>query len=234
MTIDPLLVDCYELDGRKDWESLASAGVPWVGAVIKATQGLYYRPQWFDQQIRALSTVCPSRNGSTWFFGAYHYLDIGMDGAEQADYFLGAFGRAGVSLTAPGMLWPMVDVERGGQRVPLTKTRVEDVTGKFAARVLAVTGRTPTLYGGELLASLGITNHLGCGRLAIARYAATLPHDVVMRIGWGAPWIWQFCGDGEAYLPGYPSVAPGCGKVDISVLTGAGGLEQLAADLAAP
>lgn len=228
MSIDPLLVDAYELDGAKDWRALASAGLPWAGAILKATQGTYYAPSWYALEMAVLRTACPERNGSTWFFGAYHYLDMSLDGKAQADFFLRAIGETRI----PGMLWPMVDVERGGQRKQaLTKDHVEQVVGAFAMRMIAVTGRQPTLYGGELLASLGITSPMGCGRLAIARYAATLPHDVVTRIGWDEPFLWQFCGDGESYLPGYPRDAPGCGKIDISVLTAGGGIEALAAAL---
>lgn len=232
MTVDPLLVDCYELDGPKDWAALAAAGAPWCGAILKASQGTYYRPHWFAEQLAQVIAVGRARCGVDWFFGGYHYLDMSLDGTAQADYFLSAF--AGAALDQAGMLWPMVDVERGGQRSPsLTKQRVQDVTGAFAARVIAALGRAPTLYGGELLAALGITDHMGCGRLAIARYAATLPHDVVSRIGWPSPWLWQYCGDGEAYLAGYPSTAPGCGKIDISVLTRTGGVAGLAHDLQA-
>ena len=227
--IDPLFVDAYELDGPKNWKALAAAGLPWAGAILKATQGTYYAPHWYAAQMDALQAACPERNGSTWFFGAYHYLDLSLDGKAQADYFLDAIAEGAHT---PGMLWPMVDVERGGQRKPaLTKDHVEQVVGAFAMRVIAETGRQPTLYGGELLASLGITSPMGCGRLAIARYASTLPHDVVTRIGWQSPYLWQYCGDGEAYLPSYPREAPGCGKIDISVLTMAGGLDGLAAAL---
>ena len=233
-TIDPLIVDAYQLDGAKDWKALAAAGLPWIGARLKATQGTYYSaPSWFPGQLAELAMVATERNGVDWFFGAYHYLDIALDGEAQADFFLRQLSPVFMAKwDVPGLLPAMVDVERGGQRAPtLTRSRVEDVTNTFAARVLAVTGRAPTLYGGELLASLGITSHMGCSRLSIARYAPTLPHDVVTRIGWDAPDEWQFCGDGEAYLPGYPTTAPGCGKIDISVLTSPGGVAAFAAAL---
>jgi GH25 family lysozyme M1 (1,4-beta-N-acetylmuramidase) len=228
---DPLFVDCYQGDGPKDWTALAVAGAPWHGVILKATQGTYYNPRaWYLGEMAKVAAVPSERKGVDWFFGAYHYLDMSQDGAAQADFYLSC---AGDDFSQPGALWPIVDVERGGQRAPsLTKQRVIDTTSAFAARILAVTGKTPTLYGGSLLADLGITDHMGCGRLWIARYTPTLPHDVISRIGWSEPWLWQYCGDGEASLAGYPNQAPGCGKVDISVLTRAGGIAGLVHDLA--
>ena len=41
MSIDPLIVDCYQGDGPKYWPKLAAAGAPWHGAILKATQGTY-------------------------------------------------------------------------------------------------------------------------------------------------------------------------------------------------
>ena len=62
---DSLIVDAYELDGPKDWKALAAAGAPWIGARLKMTQGTYYKPPWFTQQLKLLTTMCPERNGDT-------------------------------------------------------------------------------------------------------------------------------------------------------------------------
>jgi hypothetical protein len=96
----------------------------------------------------------------------------------------------------------------------------------FVRTVKQKTGKEVILYGGSLLADLGITDHLGCSALWIARYTATLPQMVLDRIGWDRRELfgWQYAGDGEAYLADYPHESP-IGKVDISALTIAGGGE---------
>lgn len=54
---------------------------------------------------------------------------------------------------------------------------------------------------------------------------ADLQHLVYERIGWDPESLalWHYCGDGTAYLAGYPIQAPGSGRIDVSamVLTGA-------------
>lgn len=233
--LSPVLVDVYELDGSKNWAALAAAGAPWSGVIGKASEGLSYAPAWFGEQMAVIATVCPERNGIDWLFGGYHYLRFDEDGATQADFHLkvlqsAIWSAAGLRFNSPGVLPVMVDVERATQPAgSLTKDNVEHVTGAFAARVTQVTGRTPTLYGGELLYSLDITSHMGCGRLAIARYEATLPEICVTRIGWTEAEIllWQFQGSSPQsdHLAGYPTTAPGCGVVDLDVAVR--GLESL-------
>jgi len=127
----------------------------------------------------------------------------------------------------------MVDVERGGQRVALTKQRVEDCLAAFAARYEQLAGPKATLYAGELLRAIGARGLYGCGRSALALYSATLPRDIVMRTGTDYEHLafWQYDGDGESYLAGYPREAPGCGKIDISAMVMAGGLAAMRAGL---
>ena len=229
--VDPLFVDVYQGDGKKDWRAFAAAGPPWFGAVFKATQGNYYRPPWYAEERKAFLDAAGDKLGTTLFEGAYHYLDFQIDGAAQAEYFVRAVGLAGGEKA--GTLWGMVDVERGGQRVTqFTRALVEDCTNAFAARYQQLTGRSATLYGGELLREVGVTGRLGCGRSSIALYGATLPHDVVTRTGTDLEHLllWQYAGtdpqDPTRSLAGYPLVAPGCGRVDISVLTLPGGLDK--------
>lgn len=233
---DPLFVDCYELDGRKDWSEFISAGLPWAGAKFKLAQGLYYEASaWCGEQRRLF--VASARYGIDLFDGFYHYLDLNQDGGKQADYFWFLMQKIGGEKI--GTLEAMVDVERGGQRAIPTAQRVFDAVGAWSTRYEALSGRKATLYGGELLRSLGIhrlgapINLLGCGRNSIAMYNATLPEQVVIETGTDEAHLrdWQYDGDGEAYLPGYPKEAPGCGKIDISVLTTKGGLATLAREI---
>lgn len=229
---DPLIVDVYAGDGAKDWHALAAAGAPWHGVILKATQGLYYNGgSWFAPNWRTVRDAGSTRYGYDWFRGAYHYLDVRLPGAAQADYLLDTVARAGG--WGHGDLWPMVDVERAGQRPTASAQQVIDCVQAFVDRVKQALGRETMLYGGSWLADLGITSKMGCARLAIARYTPTLPTYVYERIGWGRESValWQYSGDGVAYLQGYPNEAPGCGKVDISALVLPGGLDALRSDL---
>ena len=232
--LDPLIVDAYEGDGHKDWYALAGAGAPWAGAILKASQGRYYSGgTWFARAWNEVLAAAPERHGEDWFRGAYHYLDASGNGAGQADYFVGVVEHAGGFIA--GDLWPMVDVERADQHAGITAAQVVDVTSAFADRIKQLTGKSTTLYGGSWLADLGITSRMGCSRLALARYAPTLPAIVYERIGWHLEhlMLWQYCGDGESHLAGYPATAPGCGKIDISALVMPGGLDGLRAALSA-
>lgn len=236
--VDSLIVDCYQPDGPKDWKTFIAAGEPWIGAVFKLTQGTYFEESTWAAIQRTFFTQ-HERYGITLFDGFYHYLDLSQDGALQAEWFWKQMIRIGGE--RKGTLWGMVDVERGGQRVVPSAQRVFDITTAFANRYKELSGRLATLYGGELLRSLNIhgpgaaINLLGCGRNSIALYGPTLPEQVVKATGTDEAHLftWQYDGDGEAYLHGYPSEAPGCGKIDISVLTIPGKLPGLVAALAA-
>lgn len=231
---DPLLVDAYAGDGPKDWTTLAAAGLPWAGAWIKATQGVTYNGgTWFRTNWTAvrLAGERAGRYGESWFRGCYHYLNAGLDGDAQATYYLKTVEAAGG--WAKGDLWPIVDVERADQTVTLSRSRVIDCVSIFTDRIRKELGRSTMLYGGSWLAELGITSHMGCEWLAVARYTPTLPRMVYERIGWPLEKLvlWQYCGDGFGQLARYPREAPGCGKVDISAVVLAGGLTALRSHL---
>lgn len=233
--IDPLFVDVYPLDGAKRWDVFIAYGAPWHGAVFKLSEGLRWEySQWAALQ-RSRFVVSP-RYGEDLFDGFYHYLDLGADGAQQADRFCTLLSRIGGEKI--GTLWGMVDVERAGQRVALTKQRVEDCVRAFAARYERNTGRLPTLYGGELLRAIGATDLMGCGRSWVALYGRELHGQGestaqflkrtgtdLAHLGW-----WQYDAGNDENAPeptGYPNSAPGCGRVDISAMVMAGGIATL-------
>jgi hypothetical protein len=233
---DPLFVDCYPGDGHMDWAAFVRAGAPWHGAVFKLSQGLKYEySEWAYRQRAAF--IVSKRYGEDLFDGFYHYLDIAADGVAQADWYCRLMANIGGEKI--GTLWGMVDVERAGQRVPLTKSRVEDCLSAFAQKYKANTGRTATLYGGELLRAIGATGLYGCGRSAVACYTKELhgagetTAQFLKRTGTdlGHLLFWQYCGDGEAQLASYPRAAPGCGAIDISALVLPGGLNALRSSL---
>lgn len=236
-------VDVYPGDRRCDWAAFCAAGAPWHGAIFKASQGTRYSYlEWLTHNRNELRDAVGTRYGHDVFDGMYHFLDLAVDGAAQADFFVKNVEASGGERL--GTLWGMLDVERGGQ-LPAFRdpplSLVTDRVSRFAERYQQLTGRTATLYGGELLRSVGVQDRLGCGRSAIALYGAELhapggsTADLLRRTGTdlGHLLFWQYRGTGEQSVGprGYPMIAPGCGAVDISALTLPGGLDAMRAGL---
>ena len=227
---DPLLVDVYEgdLGGHPDWPKLVEAGYPWIGAGLKASEGLYASP-WFVVQWQKLVTLVPvARVGVDWWQYAYHYARVADDAIKQAHVFLGNASKAGIDLSA---LWSMVDVESANNPEKPGRAHLEDWVSTFAAEILKETGRKPTLYGNVYLAENGVQSTCGCDTLIVARYSQTLPPVIYNRIGWtwsAEPDVepptllgWQGVGDGLGYWS-QPTLSP-LGKVDITAVVVANG-----------
>lgn len=236
------MIDLYPGDRRVDWTAYVDAGLPWCGAILKASQGTRYSyTEWTLHQRQQMTAAAGARYGVDFFDAFYHYIELTSDGRTQADFFWRSIEAAGGEQR--GTLWAMVDVERGGQPPALcTRDRVEDVTRAFAARYRELSGRDATLYGGELLRSLGVRDRLGCGRSAVALYSAELrgrtggTADLLRATGTDVEhlMLWQYRGtEPQGVGPrGYPMTAPGTtAPVDISAVTLPGGLEALRAGL---
>lgn len=225
--LDPLIVDTYagDLDGATDLAKLIAAGPPWHGWVGKCSQGTYYRDAaWFEPHWRDAKELAGDRYGVDWFRGAYHYLDVRIDAQQQAEFYMKTIEHAGG--WSYGDLWPVVDVERSGQRGAISAQQVIDCTTRFANVVHEATGRSVILYGGSFLRDLGIHDHMGCAALWVARYTPTLPVGTYSSIGWELPDLfgWQYAGDGVGQLAGYPIISP-IGKVDVSAVVMQDGLK---------
>jgi GH25 family lysozyme M1 (1,4-beta-N-acetylmuramidase) len=207
---DPLVCDVYEFDlgGRPNVAALKSAGPPWDGLVLKATEGTRYAA------TRWLSTYW-SQASALNRRGTYLYVHFDQDPIAQAELYIRTMSAVGGLRS--GDLPPMVDVERAGNSL-LDPHRIVDCVSKIAARLRSEYGVGPTLYGGELLRSLGVRDHMGCDRLWIARYTATLPASTYRDMGWASPFAWQYDGDGQSHLAGYPQTSP-MGRCDISAMT---------------
>lgn len=225
---DPLLIDIYSGDGAFHLDRVHDAGMPWIGAVGKATQGIRFRYEnWFGWFWATMAKF--ERYGNDWARGAYHYLEFGPSGRSQADAFLSTIDKAGG--WGRGDLWPVVDVERGGQDpAQLTRGIVEDTTAEFAGRVREVCGRPVILYGGELVRSLGITSRMGCELVHVARYTEALPRATYEDMGFDLAHLfaWQGVGvEGGGKVAAQwtlPKTTPG-GNADISAVTVRGGLD---------
>lgn len=226
MIIDPLIVDAYsrDLGGTLDLQKLAAAGEPWNGIILKASEGTSWGSgSWFTKYWPLAKSVAVDRFGKTWRRGAYHYAHFMEPPILQRDLYLGTIKAAG-GFDAAGDFLPIIDVERA-DNPDCSANQIIDCVHTLADGIFDETGVRPILYGGSLLFDKGIKDHMGCVKLWIARYAATLPRIVYERIGWDLEDVimWQYDGDGEGYLVGYPTTSP-IGKLDISADIGAGGL----------
>lgn len=226
---DPLFVDIYagDLNGKPDIAKLVNAGPPWHGLILKATQGLYYpgslkTRQWFLNNWPLARSLAKDRYGVNWFRGAYHYLSIAQDAKKQAEFYLQMIQMAGG--WGKGDLWPIVDVEDSDNPKDASEQQVIDSVSTWAETIKKNTGRSCVLYGRSYIKDRNITSHMGCDYLWVARYASKLPAETYKDIGWTLDKLmaWQYCGDGESYLAGYPKMSP-IGATDISAVTIAGG-----------
>lgn len=224
----PLIVDYYEKDPAPDL-SAVSSDARYVGAIIKASEGLYYCGKgWFPDTWASIHDQ--PGHGETWFRGCYHFLKFNQDGASQADYYLQTVENGGG--WDKGDLWPIVDVELGADTNSnhnATAAQVIDCTKSFADRVRAATGRQVMLYGNGAMRDLSISDRMGCDWMWCPRYTATLPSYIYERAGWSVDQLvlWQYAGDGTGVLTNYPTATPDGKKIDHSTLVLKGGVEQL-------
>lgn len=225
---DRLIVDIYEGDGDFDVKKLHDAGSGWIGVMLKVSQGTYYSaPAWLGKIWPRMQTC--ERYGASWFRIPYAYLDVGIDGVLQADFAMRQVELAGG--LGKGDPFFVIDVERGGQRVAITKQRIIDVGAACVERLRSLTGKDVVCYGGQLLRETGVVlDDLKCDLGWVADYDALLPPIVYESIGCPLPHLfaWQYAGangDGSesAKLVGYPHTTP-AGNADISaVLLNGGG-----------
>jgi hypothetical protein len=241
--IQPLAIDLYPGDRHLDCDAFVAAGPPWCGIIAKASQGTLYRyDAWLRDLVQRFRRAAGDRYGVDLFDAFYVFLNLAEPGAPQIDYAMAGIAAAGGE--AAGTLPLMLDVERGGQRNPdaISLAQVRDVTRAAAERYTALTGREATLYGGELLRSVRVLDRLGCGRSAVALYGPRLGRqfgehaeptaDFLAATGTDLEhtMLWQYvAADGAVTTPppGYPTIAPGIGRVDISAVVLLGGVEAL-------
>jgi GH25 family lysozyme M1 (1,4-beta-N-acetylmuramidase) len=199
-----------------------------VGGILKATDGVSYGyTAWFIKNFQRLKES--ERYGTSWFRGAYHYLQFLQPGATQADYYLSTVEKAGG--WDSGVIMPIVDIEFGGERAAnrtASTQQIVDQASAFAYRVKEKTGRRCMLYGRGANRDRSITSKMGCDcvwnpayteRMVTSGLIGTLPD------GKTAPWtidditLWQAVGDGVSAtkIANIPKEIKGFGKVDISV-----------------
>lgn len=224
-----LFVDLYQgdLQGKPSWDILADAP-HFLGAIIKATEGVNYKADWFIKNWGTLKEAGQDRYGKTWFRGAYHFLKFMKDGAAQADYYLQTIEKAGG--WDIGDIVPVVDVELGndGSTNPARRNsnqdasaqQIIDCTTAFAEKIKTSTGSQVMLYGRGAMRDKGIANsRMSCDMVWNPSYTETMVMNGLQAWTLDDIVLWQYCGDGLAKVnkPDLPSSIPGFGKVDISV-----------------
>jgi hypothetical protein len=217
-----LFVDLYPLDlgPNPPWSVLESTS-GYVGAIIKAMEGTGYRDGgWFKANWPRVRDAGGHRYGETWFRGAYLFLRFAVDGADQADAYLGAVDAAGG--WEDGDILPIVDVERGKPTNPNYKANAQqviDCTTACADRIREQTGRRVMLYGRGAMRDLGINDRMGCDIVWNPAYTSYMVRNGLQAWALEDIALWQYCGDGVAAYAKLPHNVPGFGhgKVDISV-----------------
>jgi GH25 family lysozyme M1 (1,4-beta-N-acetylmuramidase) len=205
-----------------------------IGCIIKASEGLGWgesNEEWFKRGWKQIRDAAPGRYGVDWFRGCYHFLRFSVDGAAQADYFLKLVEEAGG--WGEGDIMPMVDAEEGGQgdwaggeklesiKDPAKRQRLANeviaCVSKFTDRVRERTGMRILLYGRGIMRDLHINNRMHCDAVCNPAYTSHMPP--MDAYGWplkDVP-LWQLCGDGTVFCPGFSGTIPGWGKTDYSV-----------------
>ncbi|WP_069815512.1 lysozyme [Streptomyces sp. TP-A0874] len=181
-------VDVSGHQGNVNWQTLWNSGVKW--AYVKATEGTYYKNEYFTQQYNGSYNIGMIR-------GSYHFANPSdSSGAAQANYFVdngGGWSKDGKTL--PGVL----DIEYnpyGATCYGLSQAGMVNWIKDFTSTYKSRTGRDAVIYtttdwwtqctGNN--GSFGNTNPLW-----IARYASapgTLPN------GWGFYTFWQYTSTG--------------------------------------
>ncbi|MDQ1446832.1 MAG: lysozyme [Acidimicrobiaceae bacterium] len=210
------------------FERVVEAGPPWCGGILKATDGTRYNDAgWFVRNFDRLRTVASQRYASSWFRGAYHYLQFAQDPATQADAYVNTVERAGG--WDAGTIMPIVDVEFGPERAPNHRANTQqiiDCCAAFAERCRDRTGRRVMLYGRGVMRDRSIVSKMGCDRVWNPSYTAHMVTNGLCTVdGKPGPWaiediaIWQYGGDGtgDASQHKLPLAVPGLGRIDVSV-----------------
>lgn len=246
-----LVVDLYPLDlddprtpqiDIPPFDKIAAS--PHVaGAILKASEGLAW-PDAYRAWTKA-SLKAARRPG--WLVGAYHYLQAGLDGAKQADFYVDACARSGLDLANDqDAIVPIVDVELGGERSANRRASASQFVtcaSAFAERARKLTGRGVMLYGRGAMRDLAIVDRMGCDRVWNPSYTPTMALSGISAVdGRPGPWapsdvvLWQYGGDGVGVDRAHhlPLATAGL-KIDVSVHVHPGGStrESFVADLTA-
>jgi lysozyme len=191
-------------DAAIDWWQVRGAG--YAFALVKATEGDYYRNPYFAADYEAAKAAGLYR-------GAYHFaIPSAGDGAGQADFFLDAAGYSadGWSL-APGLDLEWNPYNSGSPCYGLDQGEMVSWVAAFRDEVQRRVHRLPAIY---TTASwwdecTGGDSSFGNSPLWVAAYEVSAPP---IPSGWSSPTLWQYTEHGR--VPGVP------GEVDVNSFYG--------------
>ena len=223
-----LFVDVSPWEPNPAWDVLIKTP-RFYGAILKATQGSkgYNNDKgWFKKHWPVLKTIANGRYGSTWFRGAYLFLNLWDDGASQADNYLDTIDNAGG--WDNGDIIPIIDVELGNdgsngkprsRNQDVTKQQIIDCTTACADRLRSVTGRNIMLYGRGAMRDKGINSKMGCDVVWNPCYTSKIVMNGLEAWTLDDVVLWQYAGDGSSAIDEkkLPRAIPGFGNTDISV-----------------
>lgn len=188
-----LLIDTSAWQGQIDFAALKGHV---AGLYAKATQGLHS----VDEQFRRSRDVARNRGIPC---GGYHFVEMGADGALQAQHFLATMGTACT-------LIPMIDIEEGSfadasrTLLPGVPESIEERISRFSHLIASVDRTLPigkrcliytnydtwTTYMGNTDAFCG--HPLWCAQSLDPRTSGLFG-------GWKSAALWQY---GEGRVPG--------------------------------
>lgn len=221
------LVDVSAWEPNPGWDVLIDTP-SFYGAILKASQGTSgsFDKGWFNKHWPTVKNIGGDRYGSTWFRGAYLFLNLWQDGAAQADNYLDIVEKAGGWDT--GDIIPIVDVELGNdgsngkprnKNQDMSAQQIIDCTTSCADRLREVTGRNVMLYGRGAMRDKNINDKMGCDVVWNPCYTSKIVMNGLEAWTIDDVALWQYCGDGVASLDEtkFPRKIPGFGNTDISV-----------------
>lgn len=185
-----------------NWSLVPSTAVRFVFA--KATESTdYYSNQFQQQHDGAKSRFIP--------FGAYHFLDPAIDGAQQAQYFLNAISGY------EGQLLPALDVEQTNGQSP---DQIVKCMSDFASAVEShLNGKRIIVYTywSFWQNTMGGRSDFSGHPLWIAQYPAPYRPGMKPAVpdGWSNPVLWQYADTGV--VPGITGITK---SPDMNLLLG--------------
>ena len=174
-------IDVSHINGHVQWRKLADTQF----AFIKATQGLSFNdPEFYRNAVAAEKAGIAT--------GAYHFVNLGANGAAQAQYTIGAT-KGAIAAGCKLELGIALDLETDPAAVDLPaqvgKSGIRKIVEDFSAVIYNSTGKYPTLYGSPAWLEQWLGTGFGGHPLWVAHYNTKAPR---LPAGWDKYAIWQY------------------------------------------